>query len=125
MSLRTYTGYSVSCAGVWALLLAAGERRLGREDRDRLRLTCAGWWMGWTSATIARVTYPPPRKLDPAAEQRLAGASLALVALGLGNVARQLATGRRGGGDAKSGRRGPGRRSAPARVVTTAAKRVA
>src|SRR5215467_4396242 len=60
--------YSVSCAGVWALILAAGKRWADQEDWDRLRATCAGWWMGWTSATIARVAYPPSKQLDAVAE---------------------------------------------------------
>jgi hypothetical protein len=95
LRVRTYTGYSVSCAGVWALILAAGKRWSDAEDWDRLRVTCAGWWMGWTSATIARVAYPAPKQLDPAAEKRIANASLALVALGLASVARVLAASKR------------------------------
>jgi hypothetical protein len=89
---ETYARYSVGCAGVWALILAAGARRLDPEEWDRLRLTCGGWWMGWTSATIARVVYPPPKLLPPATQKRLASASLALIALGLAGVLRSLAT---------------------------------
>lgn len=92
---RTYAQYSAGCAAVWALILAAGERRLDPVSRDRLRLTCAGWWMGWTSATIARAVYPPPTKLDPAANKRLGIASLALIALGAASVIRLLAAGKR------------------------------
>ena len=95
MNGGTYTRYSVSCAGVWALILAAGKRWSEPGDWDRLRTTCAGWWMGWTSATIARVAYPPPKQLDPAAEKKVADASLALVALGLASVIRSFATSRR------------------------------
>ncbi|HLJ02673.1 MAG TPA: hypothetical protein VKT31_04490 [Solirubrobacteraceae bacterium] len=76
------------------MILAVGERRLDAESRRLLRLSCAGWWTGWTSATIARAGYPPPRKLEPKAQQRLAKASLVLVALGLGNVVRLLVRGR-------------------------------
>lgn len=93
--VRTYTGYGVSCAGVWALILAAGKRWADPEDWLRLRATCAGWWMGWTSATIARAVYPPSRQLDPRAERRIANASVVLVALGLVGVARVLAAGKR------------------------------
>jgi hypothetical protein len=46
--------------------------------------------MGWTSATIARAAYPAPKPLDPAAEKKLANASLALIALGLASVLRSL-----------------------------------
>jgi hypothetical protein len=71
-----------------------GRRRLDPVSWDRLRLTCAGWWMGWLSATIARAVFPPPGKLEPAAERRLGIASLALVALGLGSVVRFLSGGK-------------------------------
>jgi hypothetical protein len=93
--LNTYTGYSLGCAGVWALILAAGERRLDPETRTALRRWCAAWWSGWTSATIARAGYPPPKKLSPPAEKRLANVSVVLVAMGLLGVLRLLASGRR------------------------------
>jgi hypothetical protein len=93
--LDTYTGYSIGCAGVWAAILALGERRLDAETRDTLRLVCGGWWVGWTSASIARIGYPPPKPLAPAAEERLRRVSLVLVALGLGNVVRLFAGGAR------------------------------
>ena len=85
----------MSCAGVWALILAAGKRWAEPDDWANLRASCGGWWMGWASATIARVAYPALTKLDPDAEKRLANASLALVAIGLANVIRLLARGRR------------------------------
>jgi hypothetical protein len=28
-------------------------------------LTFAGWVLGWTSATIARYVYPPPKRRGP------------------------------------------------------------
>ncbi len=93
--LNTYTGYSVGCAGVWAAILAIGQRRLDPETRSMLRLVCGGWWMGWTSATIARIGYPPPKGLTPRAERRLRTVSLLLVAVGLISVVRLLATGTR------------------------------
>ena len=93
--LNTYTGYSISCAAVWAAMLAVGERRLDRRARDTLRLSCLGWWSGWTSATIARVMYPPPTKLEPATQKRLGSISRALIAAGLINVVRLLAGGKR------------------------------
>ena len=92
---NTYAGYSIGCAAVWAAILAVGRRRLDAETWDSLRLGCAGWWTGWTSATIARAGYPPPRKLTPQAEKRLGIVSLGLVALGLISVIRLLVTGKR------------------------------
>jgi hypothetical protein len=91
----TYTGYSISCAAVWAVILLVGERRLDSRTRDTLRLSCLGWWSGWTSATIARVSYPPPRKLEPPTKQRLGIVSIVLIAVGLTSVARLLAAGKR------------------------------
>ena len=94
--LNTYTSYSVGSAAVWGLILALGRRRLDSEAWKALRLGCAGWWSGWTSATIARAGYPPPKKLAPEAERRLAIVSLALVALGFSSVIRLLAGGKPG-----------------------------
>jgi hypothetical protein len=92
--LNTYPGYSVSCAAVWAVILAVAQRRLDPGTRNTLRLACAGWWSGWTSATIARVGYPPPKKLKPGAEKRLGILSIVLIAVGLISVIRLLAAGK-------------------------------
>ena len=62
---NTYTGYSIGCAAVWAVILAVGQRRLDPKTRNTLWLACGGWWSGWTSATIARISYPPPKQLKP------------------------------------------------------------
>jgi hypothetical protein len=51
--------------------------------------------MGWTSATIARIGYPPPKHLTPAAENRLRIVSIVLIALGLTSTIRMLATSKR------------------------------
>lgn len=59
----SYTTYSIGCAIVWAVILLAVKNK-----RDKLRTIapiCGGWWMGWTSATIARYAYPPPRSRPP------------------------------------------------------------
>jgi hypothetical protein len=92
---NTYTGYSVGCASVWGAILLLGQRRLDPQTRNTLRLVCAGWWMGWTSATIARAGYPPPKPLTPTAERRLRTGSIALVTVGLASTARMLATAKR------------------------------
>ena len=89
---NSYTTYSVGCAVVWAAILAVAQRRLDPKDRKRLQQACGAWWSGWTSATIARAGYPPPKKLTPQAEKRLANVSLVLVAAGLINVIRVLVT---------------------------------
>lgn len=50
--------------------------------------------MGWTSATIARIGYPPPKQLTLAGETRLRVVPIVLVALGLANAIRMLARGK-------------------------------
>lgn len=92
---NTYTGYSIGCAAVWAVILLIAERVADDETRRTMRLGCAAWWSGWTSATIARVGYPPPKKLGPRAEKALRVTSVPLVALGLGNAIRFLWAGRK------------------------------
>jgi len=93
--LTPYTRYSVSCSAICALILGVGKRRLDQPSWERLRLTAGGWWLGWTSASIARAGFPPPRPLGPRGQKRLAYVSLALVALGMIDVIRFLATGGR------------------------------
>ncbi|MGZ4284271.1 MAG: hypothetical protein ACXVHB_08845 [Solirubrobacteraceae bacterium] len=92
--LNTYTAYSIGCAVVWDVILLVARRRLDFQTRTTLQLVCGGWWIGWTSATIARAGYPPPKPLTPAAEKRLRIVSIVLVALGLTNTIRVLATGK-------------------------------
>lgn len=92
---NTYTTYSVGCAAVWGVILLIGRRRLDSQTWNTLRLVCGGWWVGWTSATIARIGYPPPKPLSPAGQKRLRVVSIVLVALGLGNTARMFAADKR------------------------------
>ena len=93
--INTYTGYSISCAAVWAVILSVAQRRLEPRALNTLRLSCVGWWSGWTSATIARISYPPPKRLEPGAQKRLGIVSIVLIAVGLLSVIRLLAGGRR------------------------------
>jgi hypothetical protein len=91
----TYTAYSIGCAGVWGVILLFGRRRLDPQTWNGLRLGCGAWWMGWTSATIARIGYPPAKQLTPAGEKRLRVISIVLVALGLASTIRMFAAGKR------------------------------
>jgi hypothetical protein len=93
--LNTYRAYSIGCAAVWGVILLIARRRLDSQTRNTLQLVCGGWWMGWTSATIARIGVPPPKQLTAAAEKRLRVLSIALIALGLISVIRVLATAKR------------------------------
>ena len=92
---NTYTTYSIGCAGAWGLILMAARRRLDSQTSNTLRLVCGGWWMGWTSATIARISYPPPKQLTPAGKKWLRNISIVLVALGLTSTLRMLSAGGR------------------------------
>ena len=57
--------------------------------------SCSGWWMGWTSATIARDRLSTAQAADPAGEKRLRIISIVLVALGLISTRRMFAAGKR------------------------------
>jgi hypothetical protein len=61
----TYTAYSISCALVWAVILAVVWTHAGAATRHTFALVFGGWWIGWLSATIARVVYPPPKVRKP------------------------------------------------------------
>jgi hypothetical protein len=63
--LDTYTAYGIGCAAVWAAILIATQLRTDSQTRNTIRLMCAGWWLGWISASIACVVYPPPKELKP------------------------------------------------------------
>ena len=91
----TYTAYSIGCAGVWGAILLVGRRRLDSQTWNTLRLVCSGWWIGWTSATIARIAYPPPKPLTPAGKKTLRIVSIVLIVLGLSNTLRMFAAGKR------------------------------
>lgn len=62
MKLHTYTAYSIGCAITWALIWIFVETRADEQTRKKFRLGFGGWVTGWTSATIARAVYPPPRR---------------------------------------------------------------
>jgi hypothetical protein len=61
--LGTYAAYGIGCAAVWAAILIVTQRRTDSQTRNTIRLMCAGRWLGWMSASIARLVYPPPKKL--------------------------------------------------------------
>ncbi len=69
---------------MWGAILLLAQRRLDSQTRNTLRLVCGGWWIGLTSATIARAGFPPPKPVTLAGEKRLRIISIVLVALGLG-----------------------------------------
>jgi hypothetical protein len=64
--LNAFTAYSVGCAIAWAVVWAIAAAIDPKQTLDDLWLIFAGWVIGWTSATIARGVYPPPKKRHPA-----------------------------------------------------------
>jgi biotin transporter BioY len=59
--LNSYTAYSVACAIIWAVILIAVAAGATAAKLHTFWLLFAGWVIGWTSATIARYVYPPPK----------------------------------------------------------------
>jgi hypothetical protein len=64
--LNSYKAYSIGCAIAWAIVWAVVAATHGRDATGKLLLVFLGWCVGWTSATIARVVYPPPKKRSSA-----------------------------------------------------------
>jgi hypothetical protein len=62
----TYIGYSIACALVWAIILAAVWTQAGDGTRHSFAVFFGGWAIGWLSASIGRVVYPPPMPRRPA-----------------------------------------------------------
>jgi len=58
--LKSYAAYGIGSAVAWLVVLAITSRTTDERRQRAVRLTCAGWWLGWLSATIARQIYPPP-----------------------------------------------------------------
>ena len=61
--MRTYTAYSIGCAIVWAVLWVILALTAKKDVQDGVLLVFIGWVIGWTSATLARSLYPPPKKM--------------------------------------------------------------
>jgi hypothetical protein len=58
----TYAGYSIGVGISWAVRLVLVWRFAPADKRKSNILVFLGFVIGWTSATIARQVYPPPRK---------------------------------------------------------------
>ncbi len=57
----TYIGYSIACAIVWAVILASVWTYAGDATWHTFVVFFGGWAIGWLSASIARIVYPPPK----------------------------------------------------------------
>lgn len=58
----TYTRYSIACFIVWGVLLAICAATAKTDTFHTVLTVFGGWVIGWTSASIARVVYPPPKR---------------------------------------------------------------
>ena len=65
LRLHTFTAYSIGCAVVWAILLPVVAIADPPHTFHTVLTVFGGWVIGWTSATIARWIYPPPRSRGP------------------------------------------------------------
>lgn len=63
---NTYTAYSIGFFATWAALLAIVASIASGRTRGYIFAIFFGCVIGWTSATIARVVYPPPKKRQTA-----------------------------------------------------------
>jgi hypothetical protein len=60
--LRTYTAYSIGCVIAWAIILSICATTESSHHMGYILCIFYGWVVCWVSATIARITYPPPAK---------------------------------------------------------------
>ena len=60
-TVKTYTGYSIGCAVVWAVILAVAATAASTAPKHTIYLIGGGWAIGWLSQIVARSIYPPPR----------------------------------------------------------------
>ena len=62
LNTNTATAYSIASAIVWIVLIAIGVALGKTSTQHTVLFVILGWAIGWTSATIARYVYPPPKK---------------------------------------------------------------
>ncbi|MEA2314534.1 MAG: hypothetical protein QOI03_1226 [Solirubrobacteraceae bacterium] len=58
---NTYKAYAVGCVIAWAVLWIIVGIRSSEATQEHVLFVFLGWLLGWTSATIARAVYPPPK----------------------------------------------------------------
>jgi hypothetical protein len=60
--MNTYAAYGIGFFAAWAVLLAICAATVPSKTMGYICAIFGGTVIGWTSATIARVVYPPPKK---------------------------------------------------------------
>ncbi|HYB29794.1 MAG TPA: hypothetical protein VEF89_24510 [Solirubrobacteraceae bacterium] len=58
---RTCLGYAVGCAIAWAIVWTILALTASEETKRKALLGFQGWVVGWSSASIARIVYTPPK----------------------------------------------------------------
>jgi hypothetical protein len=62
--LNSYLAYSIGCAIAWAIVWLIAGLVAPQQTLDRIGYVFGGWVIGWVSASLARIAYPPPKKRD-------------------------------------------------------------
>ena len=60
--LNSYTAYSIGWVIAWAVVWAVAVAIDPKQTVGWLGWVFGGWTVGWVSATIARIVYPPPKR---------------------------------------------------------------
>jgi hypothetical protein len=60
---KSYRTYSIGLVIAWAIALFLIWRLRGVAHLETAALVCAGFFLGWLSATIARYVYPKQQGL--------------------------------------------------------------
>ena len=66
--MGTYTGYSIAVGITWAIILIVVAAVAPAAKFRTFATVFGGFAIGWLSATIARVVYPPPKKYRDSGE---------------------------------------------------------
>jgi hypothetical protein len=56
-----YPGYAIGCAFAWAVIWLLVGTLASTNTVHVLAYVFLGWVIGWGSASIARIFYPPPK----------------------------------------------------------------
>lgn len=64
--MNTYTAYGIGFFATMAILLAVCAATVSTKTMGYILAIFGGTVIGWTSATLARLAYPPPRKRQAA-----------------------------------------------------------
>jgi hypothetical protein len=59
---NSYKAYSIGCFIVWGVLLVIFSLTATSHTFHDVLIGFGGWALGWTSASIARLVYPPPKQ---------------------------------------------------------------